>query len=89
MSASSAALDHVRSFLQATAADDWYSAAVASDGSYGIDEGLIFSFPLVSDGKGRYQIVQGLPWSDSAQSRIQVTLNELRDEKETVADLLP
>jgi malate dehydrogenase len=88
MSAANAALDHVMSFLRKTPEGRWFSAAVPSDGSYGIDEGLIFSFPVTSDGAGGYSIVQGLPWSDFAQEKIAATLNELRDEKSVVADLL-
>lgn len=88
MSAASATLDQVRSFMHKTEAGNWFSAAVASDGSYGIDEGLIFSFPLVSDGAGNYEIVQGLSFSDFAQEKVQTTHNELRDEKAFVADLL-
>lgn len=88
MSAASAALDQVRSFLYPTAEGNWFSAAVVSDGSYGIDEGLIFSYPLTYDGAGNYEIVQGLSMSDFAQEKVQATLEELRSEKETVADLL-
>lgn len=88
MSAANAALDHVKSFLYKTPDGDWFSAAVASDGSYGIDEGLIFSFPLTSDGAGNYAIVQDLPRSDFAQEKITATLAELQDEKAVVADLL-
>jgi hypothetical protein len=69
MSAANAALDHVRAFLNKTPDGDWFSAAVPSDGSYGIAEGLIFSFPLVSDGQGGYEIVQGLPISDFAREK--------------------
>ena len=87
-SAASAALDHVKSFEAKTAAGHWFSAAVASDGSYGIDEGLIFSFPVQSDGNGGWAIVQGLPLSDFAQAKIAATLAELRDEKAIVADML-
>jgi malate dehydrogenase len=87
-SAANATLDQVRSFAQKTPEGNWFSAAVASDGSYGIDEGLIFSFPLVSDGAGNYEIVQGLALSDFAQEKMQATLQELRDEKAIVADLL-
>ncbi|MEM7114165.1 MAG: malate dehydrogenase [Chloroflexota bacterium] len=87
-SAANATLDHVRSFENATPDGDWFSAAICSDGSYGIDEGLIFSFPLTSDGNGSYSIVQGLPMSDFAQEKVQATLQELRDEKAVVADLL-
>jgi malate dehydrogenase len=88
MSAANAVLDQVRSFLYPTKAGNWFSAAIASDGSYGIDEGLIFSFPLVSKGAGSYEIVQGLAISDFAQEKIEATLAELRGEKEAVADLL-
>jgi malate dehydrogenase len=88
MSAASAVLDQVRSFLYPTEEGNWFSAAVASDGSYGIDEGLIFSFPLVNDDAGNYEIVQGLGISDFDQEKIDATLAELRNEKETVADLL-
>ncbi len=87
-SAANATIDHVKSFLHKTPEGQWFSAAVASDGSYGIDEGLMFSVPLVSDGQGNYSVVQGLSWSDFAKEKIQATLEELRTEKETVADLL-
>ncbi len=87
-SAANAALDHVKSFEQKTQTGHWFSAAVSSDGSYGIDEGLIFSFPLVSNGQGGYSIVQGLPLNDFAREKIALTLQELREEKAVVADLL-
>ncbi len=88
MSAANAALDHVRSFEAKTPAGDWFSAAVPSDGSYGIEEGLIFSFPLTSDGAGSYEIVQGLSLSDFAQEKVTATENELKEEKAVVVDLL-
>jgi malate dehydrogenase len=88
MSAANAALDHVRSFLHKTPAGDWFSVVVPSDGSYGIDEGLMFSFPVTSDGAGGWSIVQGLPWSDFARGKIAVTQDELREERAVVADLL-
>ncbi|MFQ5636774.1 MAG: malate dehydrogenase [bacterium] len=87
-SAANAALAHVKSVLSKTPEGDWFSAAVPSDGSYGIDEGLLFSFPVTSDGQGNWSIVQNLDWSDFAREKIQVTLRELRDEKAVVADLL-
>ena len=59
-----------------------------SDGSYGVDEGLIFSFPVTSDGQGGYSIVQNLPMSDWAKGQLAKTLQELREEKAVVADLL-
>jgi malate dehydrogenase len=88
LSAANAALDHVKSFEQKTPEGHWFSAAVCSDGSYGIDEGLIFSFPVQSDGQGGWSIVQGLPWSDFAKAKIQATLDELREEQAIVAYML-
>lgn len=88
MSAANAALDHVRSFLHKTPDGDWFSAVVPSDGSYGIDKGLMFSFPIVSDGQGGWHIVQGLPWSDFAKEKIVITQNELREEKAVIGDML-
>lgn len=87
-SAANAALDHVKSFEAKTPAGHWFSAAVPSDGSYGIEEGLIFSFPVTSDGAGGYSIVQGLAWSDFAREKVSVTEQELKDEKAVVTDLL-
>ena len=88
MSAANAALDHVRSFLHKTPDGDWFSAVVPSDGSYGIDEGLMFSFPVTSDGNGNWSIVQGLSWSDFAKEKIAITQDELREEKAVIANLL-
>ena len=87
-SAANATLDHVMSFNEVTPEGDWFSAAVPSDGSYGIEEGLIFSMPLVSDGNGGYSIVQGLPHTDFAKEKINITMEELKSEKAVVADLL-
>ncbi len=74
--------------MNKTEEGEWFSASVQSDGSYGVDEGLIFSFPLISKGAGKYEIVQGLYLSDFAQEKIKITLNELRKEQEMVRDLL-
>jgi malate dehydrogenase len=87
-SAANAALDHVKSMEAKTPAGHWFSAAVISDGSYGADKGLCFSFPIASDGQGGYSIIQGLPLSDWAKQKIDLTRKELIEEKETVADLL-
>jgi malate dehydrogenase len=87
-SAANAALDHVKSFEMKTPDGDWFSAAVPSDGSYGIEKGLIFSFPIRSDGAGGYEIVQGLPLSDFARGKIAATEAELQEEKAVVTDLL-
>ncbi len=85
MSAANAALDHVMSMENATPEGDWFSAGVMSDGSYGVTEGLIYSFPLRADGAGNYEIVQGLQVSDWARGMIEATEAELVSERETVA----
>lgn len=87
-SAANAALDHVKNMLRKTPAGHWFSCAVPSDGSYGVEEGLICSFPIVSDGTGGYSIVQNLAMSDWAKEKFAKTLQELREEKAVVVDLL-
>jgi malate dehydrogenase len=87
-SAGNAIGDHVQSFINKTPEGTWFSAAVPSDGSYGVDEGLMSSFPLVSDGQGGYQIVQGLTMSDWARAKFEATIDELRQERAVVEDLL-
>jgi malate dehydrogenase len=87
-SAASAALDHVMNMRKKTPNGKWFSCAVPSDGSYGVDEGLMFSFPIAADGQGGYSIVQNLSMSDFGKEKFQITLDELRDEKAVVADLL-
>lgn len=87
-SAASAALDHVKSMENKTSDGNWFSAGVPSDGSYGIEKGLIYSFPIRSDGQGNYEIVPGLPLSDFAREKLSLTEKELQSERDTVADLL-
>lgn len=87
-SAANAALDHVKSVEAQTPAGDWFSAGVISDGSYGIQEGLIFSFPVTSDGKGNWSIVENVELSDFARAKIELTEKELVEEKSVVSDLL-
>ena len=87
-SAANAALGHVKSMITKTPAGHWFSAAVPSDGSYGVDKGLIFSFPITSDGQGNVSIVQNLPMSDWAKGKFNATLEELREERAVVEDLL-
>ena len=87
-SAANAAIDTVKASLSTTADDDWFSAAVMSDGSYNVPEGLIFGFPLKADAEGKISIVQDLPISDYAQGKIDLTTQELLDEKNDVVDLL-
>ena len=87
-SAASAAIDHVRTWIDGTPDGDWVSMAIPSDGSYGIDEGVVFSYPVTCSG-GDYQIVQDLPIDDFSQARLDATDAELREEREGVAELLP
>jgi malate dehydrogenase len=87
-SAANAAVDTVRSLVTPTPAGDWTSVAVTSDGSYGVDAGLICSFPIRSNGTD-FEIVQNVPVNDFARTRIDASVNELREEKSLVAGLLP
>ena len=84
-SAASATIDHVRDWVGGTP-DGWTSAAIVSDGSYGVPEGLISSFPVVSHG-GAWQIVPGLSVDEFARGRIATTVAELEDEREAVRAL--
>jgi malate dehydrogenase len=86
-SAASAALDHVRTWVLGTAQDDWTSMAIPSEGSYGIKEGLIYSYPVTCKG-GEYQIVQGLSIDEFGRKRMQLTEAELREERDGVKDLI-
>jgi malate dehydrogenase len=86
-SAASAAIDHVRDWALGTPGDDWVSMAVASDGSYGIPEGVVFSYP-VRCVRGEYQVVQGLEIDEFARGKLAATDAELREERAGVADLL-
>ena len=87
-SAANAAIDTVKATLSETPEDDWFSAAVMSDGSYNVPEGLIFGFPLKADSSGKVSIVPDLPISGYAQEKIDLTTEELLDEKNDVIDLL-
>jgi malate dehydrogenase len=89
-SAANALVDHVASWCggKATAPGDWVSMAVASDGSYGIPEGLVSGFPVTTDGAGNYEIVQGLELSAFTRSKIEQTVAELQGERDAVADML-
>src|SRR5580704_13147640 len=79
-SAANAAIDTVKSILTPTPAGDWHSVCVCSDGSYGIDKGMICSFPARSDGKG-LQIVQGLEINEFSRAKITGSVDELKGEK--------
>ncbi len=86
-SAGNAAIEHIRDWLKGSPEGDWVSMAVPSDGSYGITEGLIFSFPCTTN-NGEYEIVQGIELNDFAKEKIKETEDELLSEREVVKDLL-
>ena len=88
-SAANAVVDSVVSIRTATPADDWTSLAVVSNGEYGVPAGLQFGFPVRSDGKGAWTVVEGLEHDAFASERIRVTTEELEAERSEVADLLP
>jgi malate dehydrogenase len=87
-SAANAVVDTVRSLTTPTPAGDWTSVAVASDGSYGIEKGLMVGYPIRTDGK-KWEIVQGLPINEFAQGKIDATIQELKEERDAVAELIP
>jgi malate dehydrogenase len=87
-SAANAVVDCVRSLLQPTPAGDWHSVALCSDGSYGVESGLISSFPIRNVAQ-RLEIVRRLPINPFSQAKLDATVNELKEERAMVADLLP
>ena len=86
-SAADAVVDHVHSWALGTPEGDWVSMAVPSDGSYGIEEGVVFSFPVTCN-NGEYRIVQGLELDDLARSRLDRSRDELLAERSVIEDLL-
>jgi malate dehydrogenase len=85
-SAANAAIDRVRDWMLGTPDDDWVSMAVPSDGSYGVEEGLVSSFPCRCSG-GNWEIVEGLELNDFSRSKLDVTVNELKEERNAVREL--
>lgn len=87
-SAANGAVDTVRSLITPTPAGDWTSVAVCSDGSYGIDTGLIASMPIRVDAEGNWDVVPGVELDAFSKGKLEATIQELREEKEAVSDLL-
>ena len=85
-SAANAAIDHVHTWVMGTADGDWVSMAIPSDGSYGVPEGLMSSFPVTTSA-GEYSIVQGLDIDDYSRGKIDASVAELAEERDTVAEL--
>ena len=86
-SAASAAIDHVRDWALGTPDDDWVSMAIPADGSYGIEPGVIYSYPVRCSG-GNYAIVQDLAIDDFSRERMNITEQELREERAAIEELL-
>jgi malate dehydrogenase len=85
-SAANAAIDHIHDWVNGTPSGDWVSMAIPSDGSYGVDEGLVSGFPVTCS-NGNYEVVQGLEISDFSRSRIEATVKELAEERGAVEKL--
>ena len=86
-SAANAAMDHMRDWIYGTRDGDWVSMGIPADGSYGISEGVIYGYPVTCKG-GRYEIVKGIDISDFSRSRMQATLQELQEERDSIKHLL-
>ncbi len=86
-SAANAAIDHVRNWVLGTAEGDWVSMGIASEGSYGIAEGVLYGYPVTCKG-GQFRIVQGIEVSDFSRKRMDATLKELHEERDGVKHLL-
>ncbi len=86
-SAANAVVDSVRSIVEPTPAGDWHSVCLLSDGSYGIDKGLVGSFPFRSNGQ-KVEVVQGVLVNEFSRGKIQTSVNELKEEKALVSELL-
>jgi malate dehydrogenase len=86
-SAASAAIDHIKTWVHGTPANDWVSMGIAADSSYGIAEGIMYSYPVTCN-NGQYQIVQDLDIDDFSRERMRITEQELREERGAVEDLL-
>ena len=87
-SAANGVVDTVKSLTSPTPEGDWTSVAVCSDGSYGIDVGLIASMPIRVDSDGRWDIVPGVELDEFSRAKVDASVQELRDERDAVADLL-
>jgi malate dehydrogenase len=88
LSAANGAIDHVKCWLQPTAANDWTSVGAVSRGEYGVPAGLVFSYPCKSDGKGNFSIIGGVKLDAFGQEKFKITLKELEEERDAVKDLL-
>jgi malate dehydrogenase len=88
-SAANGAIDHTKTWLKPTQANDWVSSALVSNGEYGVPKGLVFGYPVRSDGKGNFRIVEGLKFDAFGQEKFKATQKELEEELDAVKGLLP
>jgi malate dehydrogenase len=88
-SAANAAMDTVRSLITPTPTGDWHSVAICSDGSYGIEKGIMASMPIRTLEGGQWEVVQGVPVDAFSQGKIDLTIGELQEERDAVKDLIP
>src|SRR5438876_315848 len=88
LSAANGAIDHVKSLVKATPANDWTSAATVSKGEYGVPAGLVFSYPCRSSGKATLTVVEGLKLDSFGQEKFRKTLQELQEERDAVRELI-
>ena len=86
-SAANAAIDHIRDWVYGTPEGDWVSMGIPADGSYGIPEGVVYGYPVICK-NGKYEIVKGLDISDFSRARMQATLKELHEERDSIKQLL-
>ncbi len=89
LSAANGAIDHVKSFVTGTPSGDWTSAAIVSDGQYGVPKGLVFGYPVTIDQRADWKVVEGLEFDAFGRGAFDKTLAELLEEKAAVQDLLP
>ncbi|MBA2433100.1 MAG: malate dehydrogenase, partial [Chthoniobacterales bacterium] len=87
-SAANAGIGSITSLVNDTPEGDWHSVAVCSDGSYGVPEGLISSFPVRAKG-GKWEIVQGVELNEFSRSKVDASVRELQEEQALVSELLP
>ena len=88
MSAANGAIDHVKAIVNGTDSGDWTSAAIVSQGQYGVPEGMVFGYPCTSKGKGDLTAVDGLSFDDFGKAKFKATLDELLEERDAVTDLI-
>ncbi len=89
LSAANGAIDHVKTFVTGTTTGDWTSAAIVSNGEYGVPTGLVFGYPVTVDGSMNWKVVEGLNFDGFGRAAFDKTLAELLEEKDAVKDLLP